>query len=70
MVDKSVELLNPNGDSFSLEALFSAVQHYEIAKWRGTRVNDYKYCKDKLGTQEEGIVSMIVNLYFAAIITS
>ncbi|XP_071524073.1 alpha-1-inhibitor 3-like [Panulirus ornatus] len=53
VVDKSVELLNPKGDTFSLTSLFSSVEYFRIAVWRGAQVNDREYCQNKLGKAKE-----------------
>ncbi|XP_069955764.1 murinoglobulin-1 isoform X2 [Cherax quadricarinatus] len=53
VVDKSVELLNQQSDPFSIEALFSHIQYYQISIWSRAQVDDYNYCRNQLGSREE-----------------
>ncbi|XP_069170713.1 C3 and PZP-like alpha-2-macroglobulin domain-containing protein 8 [Procambarus clarkii] len=47
VVDRSTELLAVNPDPISLEAVFNFAGSFDVGRWPGSQIDDYKYCEKK-----------------------
>ncbi|XP_069170675.1 alpha-1-inhibitor 3 isoform X3 [Procambarus clarkii] len=47
VVDRSTELLAVNPDPISLEAVFNFAGSFDVGRWPGSQIDDYKYCERK-----------------------
>ncbi|XP_069170765.1 alpha-2-macroglobulin-like [Procambarus clarkii] len=67
VVDRSTELLAVNPDPISLEAVFNFAGSFDVGRWPGSQIDDYKHCEKKRRKRIAGAKPESLNIEFATI---